>query len=283
MYDYNNKSNDNQGFSQRIRSNMESDLALPCYLSSQRFIRYPLAKLHLTTAPNPKLVFHLLVLLSKKSFNPVRSPSLLPFPRCPPSSPTWPPLLQQVNLFVGLQVCSWQFLSVRVYLLSNNIFLGLGGHTALPEGSQFPHQESNPCPLQCNCRVLTTGLPGKSLLYFLLHSFHLLITLEFASFFSFFFLVCFSQLEYKLCKTRDLCLFCSDIAQVSRTMCDIQQLLNKIFGLWVREFSDLEKLLHLVSPSIPIGIMNKESSLSLGERFSTRAIHAFLHTQNIYQ
>ena len=45
----------------------------------------------------------------------------------------------------------------------------------------------------------------------------------------------------------------------------------------------LEKLLCLVSPSIPIGIMNKESSLFLGERFSTRAIHAFLHTQNIYQ
>ena len=129
MYDY-NKSNDNQGLSQRIRSNMESDLALPCYLSTQRFIRYPVPKLlHLTTAPSPELVFHLLVLLSKKSFNPVRSPSLLPFPRCPPSSPMWPPLLQQVNLFVGLQVCSWYFLSVRVYLLSN-IFLGGGrGHT----------------------------------------------------------------------------------------------------------------------------------------------------------
>ena len=30
-------------------------------------------------------------------------------------------------------------------------------------GSQFPDQGSNPCPLQWNCRVLTTGPPGNSL------------------------------------------------------------------------------------------------------------------------
>ena len=186
MYDY-NKSNDNQGLSQRIRSNMESDLALPCYLSTQRFIRYPVPKLlHLTTAPSPELVFHLLVLLSKKSFNPVRSPSLLPFPRCPPSSPMWPPLLQQVNLFVGLQVCSWYFLSVRVYLLSNIFLGGAGGTHCTAWEVLVPPPGIKPVPLQCNCRVLTTGLPGKSLLYFLLHSFHLLITTEFAFFFFFF-------------------------------------------------------------------------------------------------
>ena len=30
-------------------------------------------------------------------------------------------------------------------------------------GILFPHQRSNPCPLQRKCRVLTTGQPGKSL------------------------------------------------------------------------------------------------------------------------
>ena len=32
-------------------------------------------------------------------------------------------------------------------------------------GFQFPNQESDPCPLRWKHRVLTTGLPGKSLVF----------------------------------------------------------------------------------------------------------------------
>ena len=38
------------------------------------------------------------------------------------------------------------------------------------EGSQFPNQGSNLHPLPWKCKVLTTGLPGKSLE---LHLFHI--------------------------------------------------------------------------------------------------------------
>ena len=43
----------------------------------------------------------------------------------------------------------------------------LFGCTAQHAGSYFPDQGSNLCPLQSKCRVLTTGPPGKSLLFFL--------------------------------------------------------------------------------------------------------------------
>ena len=39
----------------------------------------------------------------------------------------------------------------------------LFGYTTGFVGSQFPDQGLNPCPLQLKCRVLPTGLPGKSL------------------------------------------------------------------------------------------------------------------------
>ena len=41
------------------------------------------------------------------------------------------------------------------------------GHTTSHVGSQFPNQGSNPCPLKWKCRVLTSGLPGKPLSWFL--------------------------------------------------------------------------------------------------------------------
>ena len=44
------------------------------------------------------------------------------------------------------------------------------GYTLWHAGSQFPDQGSNPRPLQWNCRVLTTGPPGKSL-----HSYFLML------------------------------------------------------------------------------------------------------------
>ena len=49
-------------------------------------------------------------------------------------------------------------------------FLFLFDYTLWHAGSQFPDQGSNPRPLQWNCRVLTTGLPGKSL-----HSYFLML------------------------------------------------------------------------------------------------------------
>ena len=40
------------------------------------------------------------------------------------------------------------------------------GHTASYVGSSFQEQGSNPHPLHWQCKVLTTGLPGKSQGYF---------------------------------------------------------------------------------------------------------------------
>ena len=60
---------------------------------------------------------------------------------------------------IWINHCAGTFKSGEKY---GNIFFGGGGWHA---GSQFPHQGSNPCPLQWKRRVLTTGPPGKSQKY----------------------------------------------------------------------------------------------------------------------
>ena len=55
----------------------------------------------------------------------------------------------------------------------NLFYLFIYGRAAWSAGSSFSNQRLNPCPLQEKCRVLTTGLPGKSLQSILEYFYHL--------------------------------------------------------------------------------------------------------------
>ena len=69
----------------------------------------------------------------------------------------WNPL---VELHVDL---AWSTLSLHIsFVPHHHFFFFFFGYSAQHTGSWFPHQDSNPCPLQWKHSVLTTGSPDKS-------------------------------------------------------------------------------------------------------------------------
>ena len=94
----------------------------------------------------------------------------------------WMHCIAGISITLGvLHKENWeiQFLNLFIYCWEDRIYTGRNyqdikkvikiyvyfGHVVWHEGPKFPDQGPNPHPVQWKCRVLTSGLPGKSLFF----------------------------------------------------------------------------------------------------------------------
>ena len=67
-----------------------------------------------------------------------------------------------IERFCLVTECVFSLTYCFVNIFKINLVFKISGCTVQHVGPQFPDQGSNPCPLQLEAWILTTGLPGKS-------------------------------------------------------------------------------------------------------------------------